>query len=145
MMKKILIFTLVGLRLNCLAIDFSGRYMCNGYDTKDGTYKDILTLKSLPAHSNPAKDLFAYSFSLNEEKTNKQIYSGSAISVGNNASIYFKNVDPTKTSDAGVGLAMVSSLSKNSKGHQVPATIKKFYYEQDYVSDGHEDCTRIEK
>jgi len=142
--KKFLFLILSGLVVSSFASDFSGNYLCHGYDTKDGDYEgDKLTLKSDPKHSYPTRNLYSYSFSLSETATGKIVYSGSAVSIGSNLSIYFKNTDKAKSTDAGVGLAFVSSSIRDKNGNFLPRTIKKFYYEQTYVSDGSEECTEI--
>lgn len=143
-MKKFLFLTFSGLILNCFASDFSGNYLCHGYDTKDGYYDgDRLTLKIDPKHSYQARDLYSYSFNLSEAATGKIVYDGSAVSVGSNLSIYFKNTDTAKSADAGVGLASVSASIRDKNGNFLPRKIKKFFYEKEYISDGSEECTEI--
>ncbi|MCC2644678.1 MAG: Uncharacterized protein K0R94_456 [Burkholderiales bacterium] len=145
-MQKFLFLILSGLIVNSFAIDFTGKYLCSGYDTKDGAYTgDVLTLKLDAGHSYEKRDLYSYSFILSDAATGKIVYNGSAVSVGSNLSIHFKNTDPKKSTDEGVGLAVASKITRDKNGNFMPSKIQKFYYEKDYTSDGSEECTQIKE
>lgn len=142
-MKRILLLNLLGLAGIVQAIDLSGKYSCNGYDTKDGAYKnDVVILEKVGSHSHPEKDVFSYNFQLRENGRVK--YSGSAASHGQNLAIYFENTDKGSI-DKGVGIARVdNSILRNEDGSfKQRVTFSKFYYEQAYDSDGSEFCTKL--
>ena len=146
-MKKLLIAILFPATMS-FAANLSGKYICDGYDTKDGAYKqDAVTLTAVKNHSFPNKDLYSYNFELKDQKGVLQ-YSGFATSNNNNLAIYFENVDkknPKTKDDRGVGIAQVNnSLLRDSDGKfENVITFSKFYFEPDYSSDGSEICKKI--
>ncbi len=147
MKKSLLMVLLVSTKL-IYAANLSGKYLCNGYDTKDGEYtNDYVTLNQVKEHSYPNKDLYSYNFILKDAKGVLQ-YSGFATSNGKNLAIYFENVnkaDPKTKEDKGVGIATVNdSIARNKNGEfEQNITFSKFYFEPTYPSDGSETCKKI--
>lgn len=142
-MKKILLLNLLVCTSYVYAMDLSGKYLCEGYDTKDGIYSnDYVTLTQVREHSYPEKDVYSYNFALTDSKGALQ-YSGFASSHGLNLAIYFENIN--KSEDKGVGIARADdSIVRNKDGefkHSI--TFSKFYFEPTYTSDGSESCKRL--
>lgn len=147
-MKTILSIILILLFINSFAIDLSGRYLCTGYDTRDGSYgPDIVTLIKVSKNSYPDRDLYSYIFKLTDEKNMLQ-YMGYAVSNINALSIFFQNVDKkdAKTkNDYGIGTAIVAQkLERDKTGNFLnEISFSKFYFEPTYTSNGSEVCKKI--
>jgi hypothetical protein len=141
----LLINLLIGVNF-VYAINLSGKYLCNGYDTKDGPYSDdYVTLTQVKNHSYPEKDVYSYNFMLSDSKGALQ-YSGFATSHGRDLAIYFENMGSKKNpNDRGVGIAKVNdSIVRNSKGQfEQSITFSKFFFEPNYTSDGSEFCKKV--
>jgi hypothetical protein len=148
MLKKILITTTLGLGI-CQAsiaddeLNLAGKYECSGYDSHDGSYDNvILTLTLDSQNSDDEHNFAAYGFELAEADGTVQ-YTGEAAASGNSLAIYFKNTDPEKQTDSGVGIATVShDLNANGKASTV---IHKFYYEPTYQGGGNGSETCVKK
>ncbi|MCC2624318.1 MAG: conserved hypothetical secreted protein [Burkholderiales bacterium] len=142
-MKKVLLLSLFTCFGFVQAIDMSGKYLCDGYDTKDGAYtNDYVTLTNVKDHSYPEKDVYSYNFELKDSKGALQ-YSGFASSHGLNLAIYFENVKNNK--DKGVGIARADdSIMRDKEGKfSHNTTFTKFYFEPVYISDGSESCKKL--
>ncbi len=140
---KILLLNLLTIVNIAQAIDLSGKYVCDGYDTKDGVYSnDYVTLISVKEHSYAEKDVYSYNFELKDSKGVLQ-YSGYATSHGLNLAIYFANVN--KIEDSGVGIARANdSILRDKEGNFIHSTtFTKFYFEPQYTSDGSESCKKL--
>lgn len=129
------------------AADLSGKYFCNGYDSKSGAYSSAtLTLTQVKGHSYPNKDLYSYKADYKDVK-GMITYAGSATSIGNNMAIYFENVNKVnpKINDKGIGMTKVyDSLERNSKGEfQHRTMLSTFYFEPTFTSDGSELCKKL--
>jgi nitrous oxidase accessory protein NosD len=142
-MKKILLLKLLALAGLVQAMDLSGKYLCDGYDTKDGAYtNDYVTLAKVSEHSYAEKDVYSYDFELKDSKGVLQ-YSGFASSRGSDLAIYFENVKNNK--DKGVGIARADdSIIRDKDGKfKQSTTFTKFYFEPVYISDGSESCKKL--
>lgn len=146
---KIILTTLLGLAfIQSFGIDLSGKYLCTGYDTKDGSYgPETATLSKVAQNSYPERDLYSYSFKLADEKGALQ-YSGYAVSNINALSIFFENVnkkDIKTKNDYGMGTAIVAQkLERDKTGKFInEISFSKFYFEPNYVSNGTEVCKKL--
>ncbi|WP_414449755.1 hypothetical protein AB4851_28450 [Burkholderia sp. 22PA0099] len=108
--------------------DISGVYQCAGNDIHDGDSHSTMILK-LDAKYSSGK-FGAYKVTVDD------VYVGSIVSNGKQLAMDFANKDLSKH-DFGVALATVNTASSGK------ITIKKFYYEPQYMGGGNgiETCT----
>ncbi len=119
------------------AIDLSGKYICTGYDSKDGAMKGVIvTLKINSNNSDIIHDIYSYIFKMQH---NDELYNGSAVSVGSSLAISFNNIKDKD--DHGVGMATVN-YDWDNKGKIQDIKLNKFYYEPNYISHGVELCIK---
>lgn len=126
-------------------LHLAGKYLCDGYDKHDGAYKgDILTLTLDSQQSEFQNNFGAYHFQL-AEADGTVVYLGEVAASGNMAAVYFENVDNTKFTDRGVGIATITH-DRDQLGH-VTTILHKFYYEPTYQGGGNgsETCVKQDK
>lgn len=123
------------------SLNLAGEWICSGYDSHDGGYKDaILTLTLDEKNSDFAHNFGAYHFKLSEPEA---LYLGEAAASGNMIAIYFANQAKESTTDHGVGIATVTH-DLNEKG-EAKTVLHKFYYEPYYENGGHGSETCIKQ
>ena len=124
-------------------LHLAGDWICQGYDSHDGAYKDdTLTLTLDEKNSDFKHNYGAYHFKLAGEGV---LYLGEAVANGNMLAIYFANQAKESQTDHGVGIAMITH-DLNEKGIS-NAVLHKFYYESEYMGGGHgsETCVKQNK
>lgn len=114
--------------------DFSGKYVCDGDDFKEGKYQGQVSIQRIVPHST--EEYTSYQFELVVPGFGK--YPGHAAAYQNTMAIYFANTQHLKNHDFGTGIA---TFNKNSNGKW---TFKKFYYEPEFKGGNHgvEICTQ---
>lgn len=115
------------------AADFSGRYVCEGRDAREGKYAGIVTLDRVPEHSRESHD--AYRFTLTVPGFGR--YEGQAVGRGRHLGVHFALTDQTDK-DYGTGLATFTRLRDGRW------SFSKFYYEPEYHGGNHglESCVQ---
>jgi hypothetical protein len=129
------------------ALDFSGKYLCEGYDSKDGEVKYYETFSQIKEHSYPDKELYAYNLEIDGVK-GKGKYNGTAVSCGSHFSYSFTNTSTTDSNaknDIGHGIGMKIFILKRDKNGKLVNSdiINAFYYEPNYTSDGNVTCKKV--
>lgn len=122
------------------SLNLAGQWVCSGYDSHDGGYKDaILTLTLDEKNSDFEHNFGAYHFKLSEPEAT---YLGEAAASGNMVAIYFANQAKESVTDQGVGIAAITH-DRNEKG-EVNTVLHKFYYEPTYEhgGNGSETCIK---
>ena len=126
---------------NVDGLGLSGTYMCSGYDMHDGGYQNaLLTLTVDTKDSDFANNYGAYHFKLNDPDGG--VFVGEVAASGNNAAVYFQNTNPSRPTDRGVGIAVITH-DKDTSG-KITTVLHKFYYEPAYEGGGNgsETCVK---
>lgn len=123
----------------CLAVndsepDYSGRYLCNGENSRVGEYDVTMVLKKNKVGSNQE---FAV-YDIEEETENATSYYGHAIVIGNHLALTFRLING-KAVRSSTGLA---TMRIGSKGHW--AFVSRYYEPNDGGVYGTDDC-KLEK
>jgi hypothetical protein len=143
-MKRQLLFSIALTSFTLIyASDYSGTYLCTGYDTKLGAYgPDTVILSKIDKHSYPNKDLYSYKFELKDLRFGD--YVGNAVSNGNALAVYYANTEKSEPNDKGLGVTTITNDIKRDKNGKFSHTVSfdKFYLEPTFVSDGSEHCIK---
>jgi hypothetical protein len=138
-------------------LNLEGKYNCTGFDSHDGAFTGVITMKLDAKASDFEHNFGAYQFTLVEggEGTGSNSYKGEAVAHGDELAIYFQNNNDKTAlgrSDFGVGIASVTH-DRDDKGNVI-TTLHKFYYGPNYVRDkkgptgnfgglGNETCVKV--
>ncbi len=137
MQKIFLVLIMLWTNYLVFANNLEGKYICNGYDSKDGDMKGLVANFLIDNKNSDIKHQFySYIFNMTHNGTE---YNGSAVSSGNIVAISFNNIKDK--ADNGVGLATIS-YNLGNKGDIVEMRLNKFYYEATYNSHGIETCIK---
>lgn len=114
--------------------DYSGRYLCNGNNSRVGEYEVTMLLKKNKVGSN--KEFAVYD--ITAETENATSYFGQAVAIGNRVALTFRLVNG-KAVRASTGLATMRAVTKNEWSF-----ISRYFEPNDGGVHGTDDC-KLEK
>jgi hypothetical protein len=135
MKQFILSLALLGIYNHCLATtesepDYSGRYVCNGENSRVGEYHFAMLLKKNKVGSN---EEFAV-YDITAETENATNYYGHAIVIGNRLALTFR-LSSGKAVIASTGLATMRATTKNDWSF-----VTRYFEPNDGGVYGTDDC-----
>lgn len=137
--RSLLLLSLLGVYSQSIAAtdsepDYSGRYICNGNNSRVGSYEVTMALKKNKAGSN--QEFAVYDITAQTE--NATSYYGQAIAIGNRVALTFRLLNG-KAVRSSTGLATMRATTKHEWSF-----ISRYFEPNDGGIHGTDDC-KIEK